>query len=511
MTLTRPVASSNFEPNSDFYQIQGYISDGLYSEATIGSTNQTILFSIDTSVPSMIVNDANSTETLSFNQSRSKTFENISIPFNVTTLFYTTALGYEASDYLNIFTDNNLSLPLRFDLASSNTIGIRNKNVLEKRSRKIVLTSSSDSDTSKIAPNVLGLNLEDNPISLLNQLVQNNISSTRLFSLYVEDDVPVIDFGAINKAKYEGDIYVTPILETSYYTSPTDTSYKYPFVLLTGLSLINYDQNIILNINNQQLSLPILLDTSSTLSYLPYSLLVDLASQFGAIYSPEHSLWIQSCSFQNVNGSIAFEFHNLTITVPLSNLVIPLIDSNGNTLYFESGDEACALAFSSSNMRGFSSLGTPFLGATFTTFDYENKMIGLAQRKDSASEDALVRVENQIGVAVNATTMLNDLKFPPTAVIVPPSPDVTEGYSGASQIISPDEILTVSPVVSSIVTQTTSSTVSTQAVPTTQNANAVAITSGPFFEAKASHTMKLSHGLAVLSALCIFFVLIECV
>jgi hypothetical protein len=510
MTLTQRVAS-NVEQNSDFYQIQGYIGDGLYSEATIGSANQTILFSIDTSVSSIIINDANSTETLPFNQYRSTTFLNNSVPFNITTLFNTSALGYEASDYLNIFTNNNLSSPLWFDLAYSNTIGLKNKNIVEKRSQKIVLTSSSDSDTSKIAPNVLGLSLEDNPISLLNQLIQNNISSTRLFSLYFQDDVPVIDFGAINTAKYYGDMYVTPILKTSNWDTPSDTSYKQPFVALTGLSLINNAQNVSLSISNQQLSIPTLLDTSSVLSYLPYSLLVDLASQFGATYSTEHSLWIQSCSFQNVNGSIAFDFYDLTITVPLSNLVIPLVNSNGSTLYFESGDQACALAFSSSNTRGFSSLGTPFFKAAFTTFDYDNKMIGLAQREDSASEDTLVRVDNQIGGAVYATSMTNVGKFPPTAVIVPPSADVTQESTGSSLIMYPDHFLTVSPVVSSIVTQIPTPTVTTLATPTTQNANAVAVTSGPFFEAKASHTMKLCPGLAVLSALCIFSVLIECV
>lgn len=505
ISLSQPLAPT-VKHNSDIYQLQGYIGDGLYSEAIIGSNNQSILLSLDTTVSSIILNDVNSTEPtlFSYDPYSSESFQNLSMPFNISSIFDSYATGQDASDIMSIFANNQSFDQLRFRLANTNSIGLKTKNVVEQLSEKIVITSSKDLASSKVALNTLGLSLQDTPMSLLNQLVQNNITSTRLFSLYVDDKGPVIDFGAINTAKYDGLLHLTPILETSYVETPTETSYQYPFVTLTGILLMNYDRNVSLNVSENILSIPTLLDTSSTLSYLPYSLLVDLASQFGATYSPEHSLWIQSCSFQNVNGSIGFDFHALRIQVPLKNLVIPLIDTNGNQLYFESGDPACALAFSSSSVQGFSSLGTPFFKAAFTVFDYENKVIGLAQSKDSSSEDEMVNVNNKIDYVVNVTSLVGFEKFSPTAIIMSPTSDVTLKTSVSGQTDYPDHLLTVSPVVTTVKTDTPTPLETQAPTSTTINPNAVAVTSGPFFEAKGSHTVKVCRGLAVLSALCIF-------
>lgn len=505
ISLSQSLAPTDNQ-NSDIYQLQGYISDGLYSEATIGSNSQSILFSVDTTVSSIILNNVNSTEPtlFSYDPYSSESFQNLSVPFNLSSIFNSYATGQDASDTMNIFANNQSFDSLRFGLANTNNIGLKTKTVVEKLSEKIVITSSKDLASSTVSLNTLGLSLHDTPASLLSQLVLKNITSTRLFSLYVDDEGPVIDFGAINTAKYDGLLHLTPILETSYVEAPTNVSYEYPFVTLTGILLMNYDRNVSLNVSENILSIPTLLDTSSTLSYLPYSLLVDLASQFGATYSPEHSLWIQSCSFQSVNGSIGFDFHTLRIQVPLNNLVIPLIDTNGNQLYFESGDPACALAFSSSSIQGFSSLGTPFFKAAFTTFDYENKVVGLAQRKDSSDEDGMVKVYNKIDYVVNATSLVESEKFSPTAIIQSPTSDVTLKSSVSGQTDYPDQLLTVSPEVTTVKTNTPTPLETDAPTSTTINPNAVAVTSGPFFEAKGSHTVKVCRGLAVLSALCIF-------
>lgn len=497
------------------YTVTGFLGDGLFTELLIGSDQQRLLFSIDTSLPFVLVNNYTYTshattreKTLAgFDTRNSTTFVNLYQDSNLYSIDNESAYGTEVSDYIAL--SNNATFPdsIFFTLSGNNTLNVKNTNVVWGSTSKLVIDTSNSTDSKTYPSNIFGLALSESPYSLLNQMIAANLSQTSLFSLYVdESQISVIHFGAVDPSKYLGRMYLTSLLPYSYVDSVTDIKYRYPFVTLSGITLNNYEHNTSLNLSSNGLSIPTLLDTSSAMSYLPYSLLVELASQFGAYFSSEHSLWIQSCSLRSINGTIGFQFYNQTIQVPIQSLFVPLINSDGDSLYLESGDLACALAFSPAEVRGFSSLGTPFFQAAYVLFDYENLLIGLApvDTSNSSSDTSLVEVYSDVGAVVDATTM-NAGWFTPTAVILSPQPLTDYVSSSGARTIDADRLLTSPPASTTTTADNTVATTAFTSRPeaTGSNAFAVSVSPGGDFEGSASDLVRSNIFFMVL-AFCFF-------
>lgn len=499
---------------SQKYQVTGLIGDGLYSQLTFGSSKQPVLFSVDTSFPYLLVNNYTLASNASamdqaiggFLTSNSTSFVNTQGTFNVSNVDSEYAYGDIVSDTV-YFNDTALSDPLTFGLTLNSSINLKNKNVVGGHSPKIVIQTNSTNTNKSMPVNILGLNLVDDAYSFLNQIIAANISTTRLFSIYLnQNNSPVILFGAVDTTQYDGPLYMTPILEVMDVNASVDTvSYKYPFVTMSGITLVNYEHSTSLNLSSNPLSIPVLMDTSNVMSYLPYSLLVDLASQFGAYFSSQHSIWIQSCSFMSVNGSVGFQFYDVTVQIPLSDLFVPLINSNGESLYLESGDLACALAFSPAEARGFSSLGAPFFQSAYVVFDYTNKYVGISQsylNEIGSDTPDIVVVNDEVGNVVNATTM-SAPSGSPTAVLEVPQSSY-KLYASSEPTIDADKLLTSPPASSS--TTVASSTTASVAPSTTKAGNAVSVTSGSIFEAGASAIQRPNHFIII--AFSLFLLLI---
>lgn len=492
---------------SDAYQVSGVLGDGLYAVLELGSQNQSVLFSIDTTFNYLLANNYTSLRNASdkdkelsgFDYQNSSTFLSSNTTFNISNVDNEYAFGLISRDDFSLSSGARLPQPLLFGLTLNNSINIRNKNVVGGPEPQLVVRDEHrPPDNATFPANVLGLGMGGaDPYALLPQIQAMQIAPTKLFSLYVDSaaDQPIISFGSVDTAQYDGPLYMAPILK-SQHLNDSDAAYNFPFIMLSDIILSNDEVGASMNLSSSPLDIPALLDTSSVMSYLPYSLLVQLATEFGAFYSDEQSIWIQSCSFKSLNGTIGFQFYDTTINISLSNLFVPLVNTNGTQLYLETGEKACALAFSPAEHRGFSSLGTPFFQSAYVVFDYTNQYVGLAQQDTSnnASTSNIIVVENNVGDVVSAFTMSFPNGTEPTATIVDPQrwqSTSTEDSRGVN--INANSLLTSPPPYSSPTNNgypSTAGAMSTIFADATSNPNAVSVSSGAGIDSGAPPALK---------------------
>lgn len=422
----------NILPTTTAYTLRTSILDGLFADINIGSSP--VLFAIDTTFPDILVTQ-NYTSTTLYNSSTAFNFSSIDREY---------ATGILAYDEFDLFSALNESDPIQlsFGFANQDNILINSRKVI---SGSQIMLSTTSQDKNSFSPNILGLNVyNDEGRSLLSQLLGHNMSTSSLYSIRTDEPgyFADISFGEINTKFFHGPITLLPFLKTSFVTNPRDTEYKYPFVQLSGITLKNYEHSTSLNItvSSSDISIPTLLDSNNLISYLPYSLVVDIASQFNAFYSKDHMLWIQSCDFRKINGSIGFTIlDSFTVNIPLKDLFVPLVNSEtSHSLYLSNGDLACALAFGSSSVKGYSSLGIPFFRNVYSIFDYTNNMVGLAKKRNVSLnpedlDEGVIKVYNDIGAVYSrvSTVTYDQASFTPTAVMQYPTVDYTVTQTGS--------------------------------------------------------------------------------
>lgn len=532
------------------YNLVGSFGDGLFTHLYVGSSRKKVIFFIDTSFPYLLVNNFTSIVNSSSTESalsglrtrNSTTFVGTDQAFNISNVDHEYASGIIASDQVFFNSKHNISLPkpVQFLLSNYSTINVKNKYVVNGEYPKVVVETQYDNATnSRVFPaNIIGLGMSQSNTSFLSQLVSQGFSNSQSFSLYADEDgVPNILFGAVDPTKFEGKLAMTPILKSvqESSSSSSEPEYSLPFVLLTGVTLTNNEYDAHLNLSDTPLSIPTLLNPNTVMSYLPYELLVELASQFGAFFSKELAIWIQDCSFQSVNGTIDFLFSEKVIQVPVKNLFVPLVNSNNDRLYLATGGYACALAFYPAEIKGYSSLGSAFFQSTYLFFDYTNKYVGLAQsnglswsmsqNESSASNKERISVRNEKsnesshnassttsggvlviqgdpGEVISVTTM--SIASDASVVTISSPSAIPNSDQSNSLTINSNGLLSVSPT-----DEISTNTLGSHLPPTTQtskspaNDNGVSVTGSSFMESSAQQ-------LAIPSILMYFCILFSC-
>lgn len=231
----------------------------------------------------------------------------------------------------------------------------------------------------------------DNPQynDLLTSLAKAGYIYTSLASLFLDDrDQGSVLFGAIDTEKFNGTLYVVPVG-----TLQNDDEYRYPFVELTEVSVTNKERHASIN----KKDMPVLLDPGNIMSFLPYDSIVAIATQLNAMYNVDLNLWMQSCKYKKLTGTVNFHFYDAKIEVPVHKLLLPIYNNDtGKPLQFDDDDPACALAFEDSAIIGYSSLGSGVMSSIYTVFDRDNFQIGLAQAKANATRSNIHVIANNI-------------------------------------------------------------------------------------------------------------------
>ncbi|KAK6458736.1 aspartic peptidase domain-containing protein [Scheffersomyces xylosifermentans] len=184
--------------------------------------------------------------------------------------------------------------------------------------------------------------------------------ATTAYSLYLaqpSDPSGTIIFGGIDNAKYSGTLVPLPV------QSPYELSINLKSITVGG-------KTTTANIN------PVL-DSGTTLSYLPQSLVKAVATALKGTADSSVG-YIIDCN-QPTNQYITYTFNGVTIKVPYSELPIEL--------YYTNGDKypGCALGILSTTSTPI--LGDNFLRSAYVAYNLDAKVISIAQVKYTTTEN----------------------------------------------------------------------------------------------------------------------------
>ncbi|WEJ96020.1 aspartyl protease [Yamadazyma tenuis] len=314
----------------------------------------------------------------SFNTANSESFtRNSSAPaFSIRYADGTSAEGIWGYDDVKISnaTVNNLSFAVSNDTSS-------NIGVLGIGLAMLEVTYSSGTSNAYTYENL--------PARLASQ----NIIAKNAYSLYLgssDSKTGTVLFGAVDHAKYSGTLQTVPIVNTleSYgYESPIRLEINVDEISLTNSDSVQVNSN----------GYTALLDSGSTLSYFPQSLLEKTASTLGLDYSNSVGAYLIDCDVSG-DTSIDFTFSGINISCPISHFVVQVTSGT------------CAFGIlAQSSSSDYLLLGDNFLRNAYVVYDLEDLTISLAQVNHSDEEDIEVISSNipQASSVVSAATAAN--------------------------------------------------------------------------------------------------------
>ncbi|BFZ63977.1 hypothetical protein YB2330_005114 [Saitoella coloradoensis] len=225
---------------------------------------------------------------------------------------------------------------------------------------------------------------------ILEVLVRRGIISTHSFSLFLAstETAGTLIFGGVDEGAYVGALEGVKLLATA---DPLE-SYAVEVTRVVVSGLPDIEVPVVANGTNGTNttttrtepqgpvmaltgSVPVLLDSASTLLTLPQGAITTLTSTLNATLYPALNAYILPCPSPSTPITLSFTFaHSTTLNVSLPELCTPI--PNGTTL----GDGQCALLLASpSATLGTPRLGIPFLRSVYAVFDLDDLQVLMGQ------------------------------------------------------------------------------------------------------------------------------------
>ncbi|KAG5968153.1 hypothetical protein E4U58_001970 [Claviceps cyperi] len=255
--------------------------------------------------------------------------------------------------------------------------------------------------------NVLGIGYPANEVQvLLNgentypnlpaKLHAQGLTSSNSCSLWlndIESDEGSILFGGVDTSRFKGNLVGVPIQKIG-------DVYRQFTVTMTGLDVGS--ETVASNA-----ALGVLLDTGSSLTYLPDTITAEIYRLVNAVYLESEGAAMIPCSQENL--TMTFRFSSpAAITVPLSELIFNLGDptaKSGSSKH--SGKETCIFGIMPAK-DSVPILGDTFLRSAYVVYDMDNNEIALANaRYDATKPDVLEIKSGGLGVVPSFTRASN--------------------------------------------------------------------------------------------------------
>jgi len=203
-------------------------------------------------------------------------------------------------------------------------------------------------------------------------LIQSNA-----YSLWLDDldaSVGSILFGGVDTDKYHGQLQTLPI-QSEF------GEYREFAITLSSVSLSIQGANTSLT---PSLPTAVLLDSGSSLTYLPNELTAAIYNALQIRYSAREGIAYTSCSLADEDITLDFTFTSPTISVPISELIIDGSSVSDDSEDRESDDSSGSpfdlCVFGIAPSEGSSAvLGDTFLRSAYVVYDLVNNEISLAQ------------------------------------------------------------------------------------------------------------------------------------
>ncbi|KAJ2891404.1 aspartic proteinase precursor [Zalerion maritima] len=235
-----------------------------------------------------------------------------------------------------------------------------------------------------------GLDSYDN---LPAKMVTDGLISSNAYSLWLNDldaSEGSILFGGVDTERFEGTLSTLPVQQSSG---------QYAEFLITLTKLTLGDDTVA-----EDQALAVLLDSGSSLTYLPDDWVVTVYNEVSASYDSTEGAAFVPCSLADSADDLVYSFSGVEISVSMSELVIDLATSSGKRPTFSNGVEACLFGVAPAG-SGTSVLGDTFLRSAYVVYDLENNEISLAQTVFNASSSNVVEIGTGTDAVPSATAV----------------------------------------------------------------------------------------------------------
>jgi hypothetical protein len=260
--------------------------------------------------------------------------------------------------------------------------------------------------TSSSSEGILGIGYQINEVqvgragkaaynNLPAQLVADGVIQSNAFSLWLNDldaSTGSILFGGIDTEKYEGTLATLPIQQESGYFAEF-------LITLTEVSL----GNVVIAKNQAQ---AVLLDSGSSLTYLPDAMTEAIYEQVSAQYSAQDGAAFVPCSLASNTTSLDFTFSSPTISISMDELVIPATSANGRPLVEADGTKICLFGIAPAG-SSTAVLGDTFIRSAYLVYDLANNEISIAQTKFNTTATNIVEITTGSTSVPDATAVAN--------------------------------------------------------------------------------------------------------
>lgn len=207
------------------------------------------------------------------------------------------------------------------------------------------------------------------------QLKRQGLIKSNTYSLWLNDasaqDGKII-FGGVDHHKYSGQLQTVPLVD------------RYNRSRISELTVVLNELNFTDCMNNtspffaSNTSVPILLDSGTSFTYLPSKLVDSIMDSFHAGYVEDIGFHVLPCSVGENDAFFTFGFSGVDIKVPLKRMLVPLTVHGGKPAMLDKGQgQGCALAILPTRTHRMI-LGDNFLRSAYVVFDLDNLEVSLA-------------------------------------------------------------------------------------------------------------------------------------
>ena len=141
---------------------------------------------------------------------------------------------------------------------------------------------------------------------------------------------------------------------------------------------------------------PAILDTGTSLTYLPVDLYHQIAFAFNVVDESDYPGGLVSCEqFDGYTETIDYGFGGSggpVISVPVSELAIPITNSRGEPLLFPDRNAACKFGLAPLTDDQPILFGDTFLRAAYLVYDLDNEQIAIAPTVANTTESNIVEI-----------------------------------------------------------------------------------------------------------------------
>ncbi|KAJ5092254.1 hypothetical protein NUU61_007124 [Penicillium alfredii] len=357
-----------------------------FSNVTLGTPKQTLRLVLDTGSSDLWCNAPNSSLCTSnddpcsssgtYDSSASSTYSFVSSDFNISYADGSGAVGNYVTDTLRIGDATIKDFQFGVGYSSGSSEGVLG---IGYPSNEVQVSRSGDKTYA----------------NLPKAMVEKGLIKSNAYSLWLNDldaSTGSILFGGVNTKKYHGSLETLPIQKVH-------GLYSQFIIALTAVTLTTTSTEH--NYSSKALPAGVLLDSGSSLTYLPDTVVKDIYDDLDVDYDSSSGVGYVPCSLAEKDVKVSYTFSSPTITVGANELVLDVGD-----LYFRNGDRACVFGIVPAG-NSMAVLGDTFLRSAYVVYDLANNEISLANTNFNSTDDEVLEIGTGDDSVPSATAVPN--------------------------------------------------------------------------------------------------------